>query len=474
VRHETLNLTSFSTFFDKLEVNMRLLSRWLRVTPLGKRLKCPAPAIPLLLAAVLLPASSSHPVFAWPAGESHDTSSYSQGKPDVRRPFPQLSLDGGRTVEYMGMFPADTKYQPSSKLTRFADKNGVLPSFETQQEEVPRYTLRSSEYAVENYAPPRHAKSSAHAESPFRGLFNDLVTLAYGYQKVLQSPQNVATDSEGRVIVTDSGIPAVHVIDPQRRSSFRILGGHGRRLVSPGDVAVDGSDKIYIADYPQDRILVYDRYGRFLSSIGRVHDENLFQQLSGFAIDRRSGRLYAADGPRHMIYILDLQGAVLKRVGQAAEDATLGQLKMRGNIGPHEFNYPTHIVVGEREVFVLDSGGTRIQILDLDCNLLGSLIVQHAAQDHATALGLDTEGRVYVLYSGTSEIRVYNREGKVLTSFGETGVRAGEFYAPGGLWVDATNRLYVSDTSNRRIQVFQLRSEARRAPAEAGLQASSH
>jgi hypothetical protein len=32
----------------------------------------------------------------------------------------------------------------------------------------------------------------------------------------------------------------------------------------------------------------------------------------------------------------------------------------------------------------------------------------------------------------------------------------GEFNSPAGLWIDGTNRLYVGDTNNGRVQVFQL------------------
>ena len=439
---------------------MRLPSRWLQVITLRKNLKRPMPVILVLFpVAAMLLAGNFHPVFGRPAADSDESSISSQAKADSSRPFPQLYLDAGHTVEYLGMFPADTRYRASSKLTRFADRNGVPPPGELRQEPVPPNTLHSSEYAVANYAPPRHAMSSPHVESPFRGFFNNIATLAYGHQKVLQSPENVATDSQARVIVVDRRIPAVHVIDPQHQSSFRILGGEGRRIGLPGDVAVDADDNIYVADFLQDLVIVYDRYGRFLRSLGTTHDEKLFQQLSGIAIDRRRGYLYAADGPRHLIYMFDLQGAVLKRVGQSAEDHKTGQLKIRGNTGPHEFNDPTRIVVGEHEVLVLDTEGTRIRILDLNCNLIGGFVVQHAAQDHASAVGIDTEGRIYVLYSGTAEIRVYNREGKVLTTFGGSGIRAGEFNEPGGLWIDQANRLYISDTSNSRVQLFQLKSE---------------
>jgi DNA-binding beta-propeller fold protein YncE len=32
----------------------------------------------------------------------------------------------------------------------------------------------------------------------------------------------------------------------------------------------------------------------------------------------------------------------------------------------------------------------------------------------------------------------------------------GEFNSPAGLWIDGANRLYVADTNNGRVQVFQI------------------
>lgn len=47
-----------------------------------------------------------------------------------------------------------------------------------------------------------------------------------------------------------------------------------------------------------------------------------------------------------------------------------------------------------------------------------------------------------------------------MATFGQDGSRLGEFSAPSGLWVDANNRLYVADTANVRVQLFQLTSAA--------------
>ena len=438
---------------------MRLLSRWLRNLAPSKGTRVISARFVLLpAAAILLAGGHLNRAFAGPP-LIHRLSVGAAAKATLSRPFPRLRLDQGHQVEYVGMFPADARFRTSSKLDRFAERTGAPPAGEVQQSEVPAYSLHSYEAAFADYAPPRHAAVAARVESPSRSLFNDLATLVYGHQRVLRVPLNVTTDSHQRVIVSDPAIPAVHIIDPQGGGSFRILGGGSRRLSLPGDVAVDADDNVYIADVLQEIVLVYDRYGRFVRTIGATHEESIFQQVSGIAIDRKSGRLYVADGPEDMVYMFDLQGAVLKRIGRNQEDSKPGELKIRSSMAAHEFNYPTHLAVGENEVIVLDSDGKRIRILDLDCHPAGGFTVQRAAQDRADGVGIDHEGRIYVLYSNTSEIRGYNRDGKVLTSFGEPGVRIGDFSEPRGLWIDANNRLYIADTGNTRVQVFQLTSE---------------
>jgi hypothetical protein len=44
----------------------------------------------------------------------------------------------------------------------------------------------------------------------------------------------------------------------------------------------------------------------------------------------------------------------------------------------------------------------------------------------------------------------------LMGTFGQSGNRIGEFSAPGGLWVDASNRIYIADTANARVQVYQI------------------
>jgi hypothetical protein len=42
-----------------------------------------------------------------------------------------------------------------------------------------------------------------------------------------------------------------------------------------------------------------------------------------------------------------------------------------------------------------------------------------------------------------------------LLVFGQRGIRNGEFYVPAAVFVDETDRIFVTDSYNGRIQIFQ-------------------
>ena len=380
------------------------------------------------------------------------------------RAFPHLDLAPGRELEYLGTFQPDGKFRRTSRHARFLDAMSSLPPESpaqqaARQSAAPAWMLSSSVRVVDDIEPPAHAMALPDLHSRPAAARNAVVSFLYGRRQVLETPQYLTTDSRRRLIVSDPGIPAVHVLDSQGKTSFSILGGKGHRLQSPAGVAVDKDDNIYVADSELGMVLVYDQYGRFLRYIGDFNGENMYQSPSGIAIDRDAGHLYLLDSPRHLVFMLDLEGNVLKRTGQTSDDSGAIELRRRNSTVPRMFSDPTEIVVNHDEVVVLDKVGTRVQIMDLQCNLLGGFSVQKASYLEAgreNGLGLDEHGNVYISYVGTSEVRVYSTAGGLIGSFGQNGSRMGEFSAPGGLWVDANNRLYVADTANVRVQLFQL------------------
>lgn len=75
---------------------------------------------------------------------------------------------------------------------------------------------------------------------------------------------------------------------------------------------------------------------------------------------------------------------------------------------------------------------------------------------------VDRQGRIYVVYSTSNRLRVWNADGEPLGTFwGQTGSAPGEFDGLHDVAVDTRrNLLYASDTNNSRIQQFDFEVSA--------------
>ncbi|NKB89978.1 MAG: 6-bladed beta-propeller [Acidobacteria bacterium] len=71
-----------------------------------------------------------------------------------------------------------------------------------------------------------------------------------------------------------------------------------------------------------------------------------------------------------------------------------------------------------------------------------------------TALGVDGQNSLYVLDSGNDRIQVFDLDGQFKASLGRSGAGPGDLSAPEDMWVDADGSLIVADTGNRRLAFY--------------------
>ena len=258
----------------------------------------------------------------------------------------------------------------------------------------------------------------------------------------LVGPYGLVTDTTHRIIVTDPDAGLVHVFDFER-SRYSFLGGRGSRLRSPTGVAVDREDNIYVTDPSVVAVLVYDSKGKFQRYLGKRGDESYFQAPMGIAVHAATGHVYVCDSRRHMVLMLDKKGHILGHFG-----------RRWGGKGPGDFRYPRRIVIAGDELFVLDSGNSRLQVLDLEGHYRREIKFPELSAD--AGLTLDEQKNIYVSDLQINAINVFNYDGQFLYRFGKSGTKPSEFDEPSGLWVEPGNRLYVADTKNRRVQLFQI------------------
>lgn len=298
------------------------------------------------------------------------------------------------------------------------------------------------------------AFSSEMEVKPKRSLWNKLVDWVAGppaYRRMLR-PYDIALDSAGRILVTDPGAPAVHVLDFEKQKYSFLEGGKGRSFQSPLGVTVDAKDNIYVTDSAVGLVFVFDPGGKFKRYIGgQKNGKAYFQRPTGIAVDSAANRLYVADTFQHRVYVLDLEGNVLNSFGG------------RG-LEPGRFNYPTEIVARGGELLVVDAMNFRVQTFTRDgafVRSFGALGERTGSLLRPKGVALDSEGNIYVADGLLETVQVFNERGQLLYFFGRGGARAGEFQLPAGLCIDSRDRIYVADSLNQRIQVFQFTSAAR-------------
>jgi len=168
------------------------------------------------------------------------------------------------------------------------------------------------------------------------------------------------------------------------------------------------------------------------------------RNLLGVSVDRL-GQWYVADGLSNRILVLNDQGQVQRRIG-----------------GMRWLSRLVNVAVdpaGQR-VYAIDQAARmhRVRVFDgttgswlMDVGNEGSeAAVLHLPVD--AAVGRD--GRLYVVDSGNYRVAVFDRDGKFLFDFGGAGKRPGQFARPKEIATDAQGQVYVADAGHGHVQVF--------------------
>ena len=74
--------------------------------------------------------------------------------------------------------------------------------------------------------------------------------------------------------------------------------------------------------------------------------------------------------------------------------------------------------------------------------------------DAPSDVSVSKDGRIYVVDGVNHKIRIFNRNGKYLSSFGKKGSENGEFRFPLGIDIDNSGKVYIADSGNHRLQIF--------------------
>jgi tripartite motif-containing protein 71 len=72
-----------------------------------------------------------------------------------------------------------------------------------------------------------------------------------------------------------------------------------------------------------------------------------------------------------------------------------------------------------------------------------------------TDVSVSQKGLIYVVDGVNNKIKIFNRKGKFLYSFGIKGSGKSEFSSPLGIDLDHGGRVYIADSGNQRVQILE-------------------
>ncbi len=210
-------------------------------------------------------------------------------------------------------------------------------------------------------------------------------------------PTGLSMDREGNLLVADTHYYRMLVYRPDGELLHqRTLGGTWGQ--APGefglvtDAVEDSLGNYYVAEYGEyDRIQKFTREGEFLFQWGGHGEQpGQFLRPQNLAVDGQD-RIWVADACNHRIQVFDATG----------DEAIL--LSCWGTEGnePGQLKYPYDLVLdGEGHVYICEFGNHRVQKFTTDGQLVGlwGNIGREPGELHNPwALVRDSQGRIYVL-----------------------------------------------------------------------------
>jgi DNA-binding beta-propeller fold protein YncE len=246
-----------------------------------------------------------------------------------------------------------------------------------------------------------------------------------------------ATDAKDNVFLLNRSKPYVLVFD--REGKF--LRSWNGTFKTPHGLRIDTDGNVWVADMANHLVQKFTPEGKLLLSLGQ-------KDKPGLAADKFNKPADVAVGPDGEIYVADGYGN--SRVAKFSKDGAFVQDWGKKGKGPSEFNIP-HVVFldSKNRVVVGDRENLRVQIFDRD----GKLLEQW--KDTGAPYGLYlAKDRTYLADGRSGTIRILDKEGKLLTSW-ET--KDGSKDTPHWINVDSKGAIYVGFVSGKKVQKWVMK-----------------
>ncbi|MGD0010423.1 MAG: SMP-30/gluconolactonase/LRE family protein [Terriglobia bacterium] len=218
------------------------------------------------------------------------------------------------------------------------------------------------------------------------------------------------------------------------------------QLMRTYGVGVDSKGLIYAGDQGVGAVFIFDAEKKdHVELIGHGRQAN-FGRIVGLALDD-DDRLFVADAQLHHVLEFNVQ--------HRQEAAFGGEVLVRpGGVAIDREN---------RFLYVADTGNDVVDVFDADSfkllRQIGKPSRKHEQTDPGTfslpeGVAVDKDGNVYVTDTFNDRVEIFDADGEFISTFGKNGDGPADLERPKGIAVDCDGHIWVVDAAQNRVKVF--------------------
>jgi sugar lactone lactonase YvrE len=216
------------------------------------------------------------------------------------------------------------------------------------------------------------------------------------------------------------------------------------QLIGPYGIACDSKGLVYVADQKVGAIFVFNPETHDTQLIRNGYEAH-FGWINGLAIDD-DDRLFVSDGKMHHVLIFNPKHEVDSQITE-------------GLVDPVGLAIDTN----NRFLYVVDTQQDQVLVYDADTlkllRRMGTSGKNHFLTDPGNfaapqGVAVDKDGNVYVTDTLNDRVEVFDADGTFISTFGKAGDGPGSFARPKGIAIDGDGHIWVADEMQDRLQVF--------------------
>lgn len=216
------------------------------------------------------------------------------------------------------------------------------------------------------------------------------------------------------------------------------------QLAQPNGMAVDSKGQLYVADSKVGAIFIFNTETREVELLkNKLHGH--FQRIIGLAIDD-DDRLFVSDPALRHVLVFDKNHKATDVITDSMAE-------------PSELAIDTQ----NRLLYVSDVELDQVLVFDVDSlkllRKIGTTGHKHELTGPGdlakpTGVAVDKDGNLYVCDTLNDRIEVFDADGSFIRTWGKNGDGPGYFARPKGVTIDADGHVWVADGMQDRVQVF--------------------